>query len=292
MTAEEYKTIKLYVKNRVARLVFDRPHVHNAFDAGMLSEISGAVTKVKEDSSVRVLVLTGNGKSFCSGADLKWMREIVDYTFEQNLEETRHLAELMYSLYMLPKPTVAMVNGSAIGGGTGFISACDIAVASEDAKFGLSEVKIGLVPAAISPYVIRKIGESKAREYFLTGRRITARKAMEIGLLSEVVPKEELGSRVDEIVNQLLSSGPEAIANCKELILKVPHMGFDEAKEFTARMIANLRVSEEGQEGTAAFLEKRKPSWAADAEAGKGSGSETEAAGIDPGTGSKTEKGK
>jgi len=161
---------------------------------------------------------------------------------------------------------VAMINGTAIGGGTGFISACDIAVAAEEAMFGLSEVKIGLVPAAIGPYVIRKIGESKAREYFLTGKRIGARKAMEIGLVNGVTPRAQLEGKIDEIVSLLLSSGPEAIAKCKELISHVPHMSFEEAKPYTAEMIANLRVSEEGQEGMAAFLEKRKPRWVSEKE--------------------------
>ena len=154
-----------------------------------------------------------------------------------------------------------MVNGTAIGGGNGFLSACDIAVAAEEANFGLSEVKIGLVPAAISPYVIRKIGESKAREYFLTGKRIPARKAQEIGLVNIVVPRVQLEEEVEELIGLLLTSGPEALANCKELIFKVPQISLEEAKEFTARMIANLRVSEEGQEGMASFLEKRKPKW-------------------------------
>jgi methylglutaconyl-CoA hydratase len=155
-----------------------------------------------------------------------------------------------------------MVNGAAIGGGTGVLSVCDIAVAVEEARFGLSEVKIGLVPAAISPYVVRKIGESKAREYFLTGQRIDARRAADLGLINEVVPKNKLEERVSELIDQFLASGPEAIANCKELILNVPRMSLDDVKEYTARMIANLRVSEEGQEGMSAFLEKRKPRWA------------------------------
>jgi methylglutaconyl-CoA hydratase len=189
------------------------------------------------------------------------MREIIDFSFEQNLSESLHLAEALHKLYSLPKPTVAMVNGTAIGGGNGFLSACDIAVASDEAQFGLSEVKIGLVPAAISPFVIRKIGESKAREYFLTGKRINAQKAYEIGLINQVVPPYYLKDTVDELVQLLLTSGPEALANCKELIFRVPQLSLDEVKEYTARMIANLRISEEGQEGMASFLEKRKPKW-------------------------------
>lgn len=258
----DYKTIILDRKDEVVRITLNRPEIHNAFNSILISELTNAFLKVKEAGAVRVVVLTGEGKSFCAGADINWIREIIHYSFEQNLEESLQLAELLHIIYTLPKPTVAMVNGTAIGGGNGLLAACDMAVAAEEAIFGLSEVKIGLVPAAISPYVIRKIGESKSREYFLTGKRITAKKALEIGLVNEVVPGEKLKERVDELVNLLLSSGPEAIASCKELIFNVLRMTLEEAKEYTARMIAHLRISEEGQEGTAAFLEKRKPLWA------------------------------
>lgn len=263
MTETIYKTIVISKKNREAVLwiTLNRPEVHNAFNSEAILELTDVFDRVKADDSVRVVVLTGEGKSFCAGADINWMREIVRYSFDQNLEESLQLAEVLYKIYMLPKPTIAMVNGAAIGGGTGFLSVCDIAIAAEEAKFGLSEVKIGLVPAAISPYVVRKIGESKAREYFLTGHRISAQKALEIGLINEVVPKNKLEGRVEELIEQFLASGPEAIASCKELILNVPRMSLEEVKAYTARMIANLRISEEGQEGMSAFLEKRKPRW-------------------------------
>ncbi|MBL7083266.1 MAG: enoyl-CoA hydratase/isomerase family protein [Candidatus Aminicenantes bacterium] len=262
MEKETCKTILFTQEENIARVTLNRPEVHNAFNSKMITELDDVFEKIKADKSIRVVILTGEGKSFCAGADLNWMREIINYSFEQNLEESLQLAEILHKIYILPKPTLAMVNGTAIGGGNGFLSACDISVASEDAKFGLSEVKIGLVPAAISPYVIRRIGESKAREYFLTGKRISARKALDIGLINEVVPQNKLKEKVDDIAKLLLSSGPNAIAACKELICKVPGMSFEEAKEYTARMIANLRISEEGQEGTGAFLEKRKPKWA------------------------------
>jgi methylglutaconyl-CoA hydratase len=261
MVENIFQTIRLSVDAKVARITFARPEVHNAFNATMIAELAEAFDQVKSEPDVRVVVLTGEGKSFCAGADINWMREIIDYSYEQNLEESLLLAESLHKLYTLPKPTVAMVNGTAIGGGNGFLSACDIAVAAGEANFGLSEVKIGLVPAAISPYVIRKIGESKAREYFLTGKRIPAQKAQEIGLVNEVVPREKLEETVEELISLLLTSGPEALANCKELIFRVPQISLEEAKEFTARMIANLRISEEGQEGMASFLDKRKPKW-------------------------------
>lgn len=262
MKEESYKMITLDREHSVARITFNRPEVHNAFDSVMIAELDDAFEKVTRDKSSRVVVLTGNGSSFCAGADLNWLREIIRYSFEQNMEESLHLAELLHKIYSTPKPTIAMVNGTTIGGGIGFLSACDMAVAAEEAKFGLSEVKIGLVPAAISPYVIRKIGESRAKEYFLTGKRISARKALEIGLVNEVVPKKTLEQKVEELVNLLLTSGPEAIAKCKELIFSVPNMSLDEAKAYTANMIARLRISDEGQEGMAAFLEKRMPKWA------------------------------
>lgn len=261
MKETAFQTIRLAVDEKVARITFARPEVHNAFNATMIAELAQVFDQVKAEASVRVVVLTGEGKSFCAGADINWMREIIDYSYEQNLSESLLLAEVLHKLYSFPKPTVAMVNGAAIGGGNGFLSACDIAVAAEEAHFGLSEVKIGLVPAAISPFVIRKIGESKAREYFLTGKRISAKKAQEIGLVNQVVPREKLEDTVNELISLLLTSGPEALASCKELIFQVPQMSLEEVKEFTARMIANLRISEEGQEGMASFLEKRKPNW-------------------------------
>jgi methylglutaconyl-CoA hydratase len=261
MDKSDFNTILYERCDQVVWVTFNRPEVHNAFNVELIEEMTEAVHRVKDDGAVRIVVLTGKGKSFCAGADLNWLREIIGYSFKQNLEESRALADVLHQLYELPKPTIAMVNGAAIGGGTGFLSACDMAVASEEAQFGLSEVKIGLVPAAISPYVIRKIGESKAREYFLTGKRILAPRAQEIGLVNEVVPLEKLRESVDLLIKNLLTSGPEAMASCKELIKRTSHAQIKDVKEFTANMIASLRVSEEGQEGMASFLEKRKPKW-------------------------------
>ncbi len=261
MDKSDFDTIIYERRGQVAWVTLNRPEVHNAFNVKMIEEITEAVHRVKEDGTVRIVVLTGSGKSFCAGADLNWLREIVDYSFKQNLEESRALADVLFQLYVLPKPTIAMVNGAAIGGGTGFLSACDMAVATEEAQFGLSEVKIGLVPAAISPYVIRKIGESKAREYFLTGKRISAGKAQEIGLVNEVVPLEKLSESMDSLIEDLLTSGPEAMAGCKELLMRTSNARIEDVKEFTANMIACLRVSKEGQEGMSSFLEKRKPNW-------------------------------
>jgi methylglutaconyl-CoA hydratase len=261
MADQPLRTIIATQEGRVLRLTMNRPQVHNAFNAEMIRELAAAFDDAKQNTDVRLVILTGAGESFCAGADLNWMREIIRYSYEQNLRESRELAELMHSIYTLPKPTIARINGAVIGGGTGLFSACDIVIASDRAKFGLSEVKIGLVPAAIGPYVIRRIGEGAARELFLTGERFEAQRALEIGLVNKVVPHEALDEKVAQVVRLLLSSGPEAIARCKELLQKVPGMGLDEAKSYTAEMIAGLRVSPEGQEGMAAFLEKRKPKW-------------------------------
>jgi methylglutaconyl-CoA hydratase len=261
MSATSYRTIEAERDGHVGRIWFARPDVRNAFNAVMIGELRDALGAFASDGAVRVIVLSGRGTAFCSGADLAWMKEIVRFSREQNLRESLDLAECLHDLYSVPKPTVACVNGSAIGGGTGFLSACDIAVASTEARFGLSEVKIGVVPAAISPYVVRRIGESRARQYFLTGERFDARRAEEIGLVNVAVDPGDLDDRVGEIVSSLLSSGPEALAKAKELLTRVPGMDFSEAKRYTAEMIAGLRVSAEAQEGMAAFLEKRKPKW-------------------------------
>jgi methylglutaconyl-CoA hydratase len=261
MSGKAYRTIEAERDGRVGRIWLARPEVRNAFNAVMIGELREALGALAADDSVRVIVLSGRGTAFCSGADLAWMKEIARFSREQNLRESLDLAECLHDVYSVPKPTVARVNGPAIGGGTGFVSACDIAVASTEARFGLSEVKIGVVPAAISPYVVRRIGESRARQYFLTGERFDARRAAEIGLVNLAVEPGDLDDKVGEIVRSLLSSGPEALAKAKELLTRVPGMSFAEAKRYTAEMIAGLRVSAEAQEGMAAFLEKRKPKW-------------------------------
>jgi len=256
-----YKTVIFEIKDLVANVVLNRPEVHNAFNEVMIKELTEIFEKLSKNDSIRVVVLTGNGKSFCAGADLNWMKKVINYSYEENFDDSFKLAELFYLIYSLPKPTIAKVNGSAIGGGTGLVSVCDIVIASENAKFSLSEVKLGLVPACISPYVVRRIGESKAREFFLTGERLTAEKAQKIGLVNEVVPPEDLDKKVDEKTKQLISSGPEALKWCKELLEKIPLMNLDLASSYTAEVIAKLRISNEGQEGMNAFLEKRKPRW-------------------------------
>lgn len=257
----KYKTIVYLVEEQVARVALNRPKIHNAFNDTMLQELIGLFKKISKDRSIRVVVITGNGKSFCAGADINWMKKMINYSYEENIKDSNKIADCMYALYTLPQPTIARVNGAAIGGGMGFVGTCDIVIAADIAKFSLSEVKIGLVPACISPYIIRKVGEGGCREFFITGERLTAEKALKVGLVNRVVPIEKLDEAVDEVVDRLVSSGPNAIAASKELLQKVPQMSLDEARKFTVEVIARLRISDEGQEGMNAFLEKRKPKW-------------------------------
>lgn len=256
-----YKTIILNIDGPLARVNLNRPDVHNAFNNDLINDLYDAFDSLKEEKDVRVIVLTGNGKSFCAGADLNWMKSVVNYSYEQNYRESLKLAELMHLIFTHPKPVIARINGSAIGGGVGLMSVCDILIASENAKFGLSEVKLGLVPAAISPFVMSRIGEAKARELFVTGERITATLAEKYGLVNRAVASHELDNAVEEKVNLILKNGPEAVRTVKEMIYHVTQNRFPELTEYTAKLIANLRLSEEAQEGMNAFLQKRKPRW-------------------------------
>lgn len=259
--ARKYETIRIDRDGPVARVSFCRPEIHNAFNDTLIYEMTDLFTGLKEDTGVRVILLTGEGKSFCAGADLNWMRRVKDYTFEKNFKESLALADLFWLIYTMPVPVVGRINGAAIGGGTGFVAVCDISVAAETARFSFSEVKIGVVPACIGPYVIKKIGAGKAREFFISGERLTAAEAYRIGLVNRYYPDDRLDEEVDKLVATLLSSGPKAIAMAKELIAAVPMMTADEFRPYTADMIARLRKSDEGQEGMDAFLNKRKPNW-------------------------------
>jgi methylglutaconyl-CoA hydratase len=259
---ENYKTVIVEFKNKVAKVILNRPHVHNAFNNELLNDLTDIFKKLKNEKQLRVVIITGNGKSFCAGADLNWMKSVVNYSFKQNLQESLVLAKLMYSIFTFPKPVIARINGSAVGGGIGLMSVCDILIADENAKFGLSEVKLGLVPAAISPFVMSRIGEARARELFITGERITAKRAEELNLVNYTVPTDKLDEIVDEKVKLILNNGPEAVRVVKEMIYNVGHkIDMDKVHNYTANLIANLRLSPEGQEGMNAFLDKRKPKW-------------------------------
>ncbi|UCD64949.1 MAG: enoyl-CoA hydratase/isomerase family protein [Candidatus Zixiibacteriota bacterium] len=260
----EYTTIKYEKKGGVGYLTFNRPEIHNAFNSTLIKEMLHLFGAIESDEQLRLVVLTGEGKSFCAGADLNWMRSVVNQSFEQNLAESSELADLLYRVYTFRRPVIGRVNGAAIGGGTGFVAVCDIAIAARSAKFSFSEVKIGVVPACIGPYVVKKMGEGKARELFITGERMTADRAFEVGLVSKVVDDGRLDEEVDKLVKLVLSSGPEAVAMAKKLVSEVPGMEPDRFKPYTAEMIARLRLSDEGQEGMDAFLNKRPPKWVED----------------------------
>lgn len=257
----KHETLTFERADGIGRITFSRPEIHNAFNGVMIEELYDLFDRLTRDKSVRVVVITGEGKSFCAGADLNWMRAVKDYSYEKNFSESLKLAEVFHMIYSCPKPVVGRINGAAIGGGTGFVAVCDIAIASTNAVFSFSEVKIGVVPACISPYVIKRVGEGRAREFFLTGERLTAEQALHSGLVNRAVSPEELDSEVDAMVAQLISSGPEALKCCKDLLNTVSSQTLQDAKIHTAKVIANLRKSAEGQEGMDAFLNKRKPKW-------------------------------
>ncbi|HKL53807.1 MAG TPA: enoyl-CoA hydratase-related protein [Wenzhouxiangellaceae bacterium] len=256
-------------KNNIAMLTLNRPDVHNAFNAELIAELTRAFDELAS-APPRVLVLTGAGKSFSAGADVGWMRTMADAGEAENRADSERLAAMFRKLDELPCPTIARVNGPAFGGGVGLVSCCDIAIASEGAKFGLTEVRLGLIPATIAPFVIARIGASAARRFMLTGERFDTDTARAIGLVEETCAAEELDAQVESIATALLASGPQAVAECKQLIRRVAT--FDgpagELDAITAECIARLRVGDEGQEGLRAFLEKRTPKWS-DASKGK-----------------------
>lgn len=258
---KEYQTIKLEYRDRVARVTLNRPQVRNAFNDIMISEMTDAFKTINNNDDLRVVVLTGEGQSFCAGADLNWMKGVINYTYEENLKDSLNLSDMFHFMFNCPLPTIARVNGTAIGGGTGMVAVCDIVIASEKAVFSLSEVKLGLVPACISPYVIRRLGDKNCREFFLTGERLTAQKALTAGLVNQVVPDDQLDKTVEERVRQLISSGPDALTWCKQLLLNAPAIPENDVGKYTAEIITRLRMSDEGQEGMKAFFEKRKPKW-------------------------------
>jgi methylglutaconyl-CoA hydratase len=258
----EYTTIKTEISNAVYRVTLNRPDIRNAFDDTMISELTDAFQKLKRMDDVRVVVLSGAGKVFCAGADIHWMKKMVGYTFDNNLRDAVKLSIMLDLMYNCTRPIVAKVQGAAIGGGTGLVAVSDIPIASRDTEFSFSEVRIGLVPACISPYVLKKVGEARSTEFFITGERLSAQRVCDAGLVSRVVSLEELDAEVEKMVGRLLRNGPKAMQMCKDLVRKVPGMPASEMKAYTARAIADMRVSTEGQEGMAAFFEKRKPKWA------------------------------
>ncbi len=249
----------------VARLTLNRPDVRNAFNEQMINDICDAMGKLSADPYVRIIVLTGAGKAFSAGADLNMMKRVAEYSATENKDDARRLAHMLQSIYQSPKPTIALVNGPAMGGGLGLIAACDIAIASEDAFFALTEVYVGLIPAVISPFVVQAIGVRQARRYFLTGERFDAATAEDLGLIHELSPAAGINDALDAMVDKLLRAAPGAQTEAKELIRSIKFKAVSETVlRDTAERIAKRRASAEGKEGITAFLEKRKPSWLKD----------------------------
>ena len=250
-------------KNLVAVVTLNRPEVRNAFDDVLISNLTGVLRDLDKDETVRVVVLAGAGKAFCAGADLNWMKRMAGYGYEDNLKDANALAAMLKTLDRMSKPTVARVHGPAYAGGVGLVAACDIAIGSQAAEFCLTEVKLGLSPATISPYVVRAMGERLARRYFLTGEVINADEAYHMQLLSDVCPPEELDGAINALLGHLVAGGKAAHAKIKDLVRTVAAGAVDDAMiADTAMRIAEIRVSQEGKEGIASFLEKRKPAWA------------------------------
>ncbi len=246
----------------VANLILNRPEVHNAFDDQMIAELIRVLDQLAADDKVKVLTLSARGKNFSAGADLNWMRSMAQKNYQQNLDDANELAALMHKLDQFPKPTIALVQGAAFGGAVGLVACCDMALAEQGASFCLSEVKIGLIPAVISPYVMRALGERQCRRYFLTAERFSADSALTMGLLHQVVAAGELESQAEMLINSLLQNSPAAVTSAKQLIQHIYQRPINaELIADTTAAIASIRVSAEGQEGLTAFLEKRKPGW-------------------------------
>jgi len=259
----KYKYLEVRVTQGVSVIWMNRPEVRNAFNEIMIGELTHVFKTADADRNLRAVVLAGTGSAFCAGADLNWMKKMAGYSLRENQADAMALAQMLNTLYMMKKPTIARVHGPAFAGGMGLIAACDIAVAAQEAEFCLSEAKLGLVAATIGPYVVAAIGERHARRYFLSAERFTAAEAFRIGLVHDIVPMQELDAAVNALLGDLLAASPAAIASSKELIRAVARAPIDQAMVAdTAMRIAAVRASPDGKEGVRSFLEKRRPAWA------------------------------
>jgi methylglutaconyl-CoA hydratase len=261
MAHQAYRHLIIERDGSVERLTLNRPQVRNALNSEVIEELTGWAAHVRGQHELRAAVIAGAGLSFSAGADVAWMARTIDYTHEQNLRDAAALARMFVALDTLPVPLIGRIHGAALGGGSGLAAVCDIVVAEEQTVFGFTEVKLGIVPAVISPFVLAKIGRSAARELFLTGVRFSAARAREIGLVHRVVPAAALDDTVADYLNEITAAGPAAVAAAKALIDQVWHLAPEQANHATAEAIAARRVSSEGQEGLRAFLEKRKARW-------------------------------
>ncbi len=253
--------LDLKIEKDIAILTMNRPEVHNAFNDQMIEEFLKALKEIRNNISVRLVVLKGEGKSFCAGADLNWMKKMVDYSLEENIQDSLKLAELFQAFGNLDSPIIGLIHGAAMGGGVGLVSICDYALASEEAKFGFTEARLGLAPCVISPYVLRKIGESEARAWFFSGERFSASRAYDMKLVHEVVSSENFELRSKQVIHSFSKAAPKAGVKGKQFLKKLLVTEPKNQKQFTAESIAEFRVSSEAQEGMKALLEKRKPSW-------------------------------
>ena len=257
-----YTTLTIEREGSIATVTLNRPDVRNAFNETTIAEIKQAFSELGDDAALRAIVLAANGPAFCAGADLNWMKKMAGYTHAENHADALQLAEMLRTIYLCPKPVVAKVQGDCYAGGMGLVAACDIIVAVEEANFCLSEVKLGLIPATISPYVIKAMGENASRRYFLTAERFGAQEALRIGFVHEVVSADALDAKVAEIVKALVNNSPNAVQQAKVLVREVVGQEVNDALlADTAERIAKIRASDQGREGVASFLEKRKPAW-------------------------------
>jgi len=257
-----YETIQIKKENNIAIIMLNRPAVHNAMNEAMMKELTRAFKELEQENSVRIIVLTGKGKSFCAGADLNWMKSMVTYSKEENIKDSNLLLDLYDGIYHCSKPVIAKVNGHAFGGGLGLFAVCDLAFAVPECKFAFSEAKLGIIPSVISTYIARRIkGIAHMRRLFITGERFTAKDAESFGLIDHVVNIDEIDKVIDKYISIMLSSGPKAISEIKKLVDAYEEFSINEYKTHTVEKIAELRISEEGQEGINAFLEKRKSKW-------------------------------
>lgn len=254
--------LKSTVEAGVARVTLNRPSVRNAFNAELIAALRSEFTRLGESGTVRAIVLAGEGAAFCGGADINWMRGALDLSYDENLADAEAMSDMYRAIDRCPKPVIARLHGVALGGGAGLAAVCDVAVASSDAVFGFIEVKLGIVPAVISPFVIAKIGASHARELFVTGRRFDATYAKEIALVHHVVARDDLDAAVDEVLTELRTAGPNAMSAAKALVSVVRDASYDESRAITTSTIARLRVADEGQEGLRSFLERRPAHYA------------------------------
>jgi len=258
----KYQSLDIVISDQVATVHLNRPAVRNAFDANMIAEITEAFQQLGQNETVRAIVLAARGSVFSAGADLNWMKQMAGFSHEENLADAHRLAAMLRTIYVCPKPVVAKVQGDCFGGGVGLVAACDIAIAAADVNFSLAEVKLGLIPATISPYVIRAMGKNAARRYFLTGELFSSQEAYRLGFVHEVAQAGVLDVKVNNIVKALVFAGPHAVKEAKRLVRDVAGAPLsDELIAETAKRIADIRSSDEGREGVAAFLEKRKPGW-------------------------------